>query len=100
MSRPQTEASIGEGCIKRYRETRIYTGRVRDGHIPFDSQAPGMAYSLMSGDAITAGLIVSLILLSLIAIFGPAIRDWYRSARDKMRTSGVNLLEVEAVWQC
>ena len=46
-----------------------------------------MAYSLMSGDAITAGLIVSLILLSLIAIFGPAIRDWYRSARNKMRTA-------------
>ena len=34
---------------------------------------------------IKTGLIVSAIVLVLIAIFGPAIRRWYRSARDKMR---------------
>ena len=33
------------------------------------------------------GLIVSAIVLVLIAIFGPAIRGWYRSARDQMRTA-------------
>ena len=33
---------------------------------------------------IKTGLIVSAIVLVLIAIFGPAIRRWYRSARDKI----------------
>ena len=46
-----------------------------------------MAYSLMSGNAITVGLIVSGLLLLLLAFFGPAIRDWYRSARNNMRTA-------------
>jgi hypothetical protein len=36
---------------------------------------------------IKTGLIVSAIVLVLIAIFGPAIRRWYRSARDKMRAA-------------
>jgi hypothetical protein len=33
------------------------------------------------------GLIASTIILVLLAIFGPAIRGWYRSARDKMRAA-------------
>jgi hypothetical protein len=38
----------------------------------------------MSNSAITGGVVVSAILLSLIAIFGPAIRYWFRSASEKM----------------
>jgi hypothetical protein len=36
---------------------------------------------------IKTGLIVSAIVLVLIAIFGPVIRRWYRSARDRMRAA-------------
>jgi len=33
------------------------------------------------------GLIVYVIVLVLIAIFGPAIRGWYQSTPDKMRAA-------------
>jgi hypothetical protein len=39
---------------------------------------------MTDGNVITGGVIVSAIVLTLIAIFGPAIRTWYRSARDKL----------------
>ena len=39
------------------------------------------------GAMIKTGLLVSAIVLVLIAIFGPGIRSWYRSARDKMRAA-------------
>ena len=41
----------------------------------------------MSNGAITWGILASLGVLLLIAIFGPSIRNWYRSSRDKMRTA-------------
>jgi len=39
---------------------------------------------MTDGNVITGGEIVSAIVLTLIAIFGPAIRTWYRSVRDKL----------------
>jgi hypothetical protein len=61
---------------------------------PFELNGEPLTLSLgysktqgMSNSAIVTGLIVSAILLALIATFGSIIRDWYRSARDKMHSA-------------
>ena len=41
----------------------------------------------MSNSSITVGLIASAIVILLLGVSGPAIRDWYRSSRDKMRAA-------------
>ena len=57
----------------------------RQSKVCVDARHPVVANGMMTdGNVITGGVIVSAIVLTLIAIFGPAIRTWYRSARDKL----------------
>jgi hypothetical protein len=52
-----------------------------------DGELTGRPASCPIGIMIKMGLIVSAIVLVLIAIFGPAIRRGYLSARSKMRAA-------------